>query len=878
MKQYYSFSATEYLELPEVLEHIGSRGRRVMELASLGAPISPGFIVMNDTLSKIADGTVNVAEAFKEPIAKMEAVFGKKFNDKDNPLLIKVVESPMLNMVNIFSTIHNIGLCETTADGFAQYVGEGFAYQEYGNVVQKIIELELLTEGLRSGRKKKLAEFQQQLKRQSKKSGILKTIEQHRSLFPDKIYTDTYAQLDYVIKLFQKLFIANPTSVDSALLIQAMVFGNFGKSSCFGRYTTHDIITGENAIRGEFFERAFDEREKAGKAIEKIDKKYFDDLERIGKELERHFKEIRRVRFTVENGKLWLIDQRPVSDNSTQAEIKTLLDLHRDKVIDDEYLINAIKPGRLSEILHPALDPNSVKRFFSVTGGIAGSVGAAIGRVYFSTDSLIKAYRLAAQREEETNFILAMPSTFAEDVKAIEIAQGVLSSEGGYASHAPVVARSLGKVAMVYPGIHFQKNSMKIGQKTIKEGEYITLNVPYYEEPVLYVGKGELMKPTPEGSGLLELLDIVQNNIGEFDVHANADQPKDAQLALMFKAKGIGLCRTEHMFFHEKRINKFRAMVLAESVEDRKKVLAELREWQVEDFYSLFKTMEGYPVTIRLLDAPLHEFLPHTAQSMDEFVAFMRKSKKNITKAEVQTRCDMLNEFNPMLGHRGCRIAISYPEIYNMQVSAIFEAAYKLKKEGKRVVPEIMIPLVMSSTEMKTIRNGKRIEGKAITGVREIEEEIRKQYGVSPLEFKVGTMIELPAAALQAGKVARYADFFSFGTNDLTQTTNGLSRDDFNNFFSDYTEFDLLEENPFKVLGEQVKELIQLASERGRLTRPDITLGICGEHGAEPANIPFAMDNGLNYVSCSPYGIPIAKLAIAQLLLSRKESLAEKQP
>jgi len=873
MKQYYSFSATEYIEQPEILEHIGSRGRRVMELASLGAPISPGFIVMNDTLGEIAEGNVHVAEAFREPIAKMESVFGKKFNDPENPLLIKVVESPMLNMVNIFSTIHNIGLCETTADGFGRYVGEEFAYQEYGNVVQKIIELELLTEGLKADRKKKLGAFQQKLKKQRTKSGILKTIEQHRSLFPESIYTDTYSQLEYVIKLFQKLFSANPTSVDSALLVQTMVFGNFGKNSCFGQYTTHDIITGENVVRGEYFDRAFDEREKAGKPIEKIGKDYFKELERIGKELERHFKEIRRVRFTIENDKLWLIDQRPVSDNSTQAEIKTLLDLHRDKVIGDEYLIDAIKPGRLSEILHPALDPNSVKRLTSFTGGIAGAVGAAIGRVFFSTESLVKAYRIAAQREEETNFILAMPSTFAEDVKAIEIAQGVLSSEGGYASHAPVVARSLGKVAMVYPGIQFQKNSMKIGNKTIKEGEYITLNVPYYEEPVVYLGKGGLMKPTPEGSGLLELLEIVQRNLGEFDVHANADQPKDAELALMFKAKGIGLCRTEHMFFNEKRINKFRAMVVADSVAERKKILNELRKWQVEDFYSLFKTMEGYPVTIRLLDAPLHEFLPHTAESMNEFVSFLRKSKKGITKAEIQTRCDMLNEFNPMLGHRGCRIAISYPEIYNMQVTAIFEAAYKLKKEGKRAVPEIMIPLVMSSTEMKTIRNGKRIEGKAIVGIRDIEEEVRKQYGTSPIEFKVGTMVELPAAALQAGKVARYADFFSFGTNDLTQTTNGLSRDDFNNFFSDYTEFDLLEENPFKVLGEQVKELIQIASERGRLTRPDITLGVCGEHGAEPANIPFAMDNGLNYVSCSPYGIPIAKLAIAQLLIARKKGV-----
>ena len=416
----------------------------------------------------------------------------------------------------------------------------------------------------------------------------------------------------------------------------------------------------------------------------------------------------------------------------------------------------------------------------------------------------------------------------------------------------------------------FIKDSVKIGNRTVKEGDYLSLNVPYYDEPIIYFGKVELIEPSNEDSGLLEFLEIVQRNIDDFDVHANADQPKDALLAKLFKAKGIGLCRTEHMFFHEKRINTFRAMIIAKDKKEREKALGQLKEMQVADFYKLFKIMEGLPVTIRLLDAPLHEFLPHTKDSMDKFIKFIKTKSPKLGDTEIRLRCDMLKEFNPMLGHRGIRIAISFPEIYNMQTRAIFEAAYSLKKEGLEVKPEIMIPLVMSENEIKTIRKGKKIEGAAITGIMDIEKEVRKNFKSDPISYKVGTMIELPAAALQADKIARYAEFFSFGTNDLTQTTNGLSRDDFNNFFSDYNEFDLLERNPFKYLGEQVKELISLAAERGRLTRPDIIMGLCGEHGAEPENIPFVRDIGLNYVSCSPYGIPIAKLAIAQLNLADK--------
>ena len=875
MQEYYSFSSTEYLSDPEILDVVGSRGRRVMELASLGAPISPGFIVTNDTLNQIAEDAAGVFDMLKDPLSDMERIFEKEFNSTDNPLLIKVVESPMLNMVNTFSTIHNIGLSTHTVEGFASFVGEQFAYHEFGNVFSYIAEMELLTEDVPASRKKALEKANKEfaaasLKSDSKKA-VLAAIDKFGSVFPEEIFTDCYAQLEYVMKTYHKLFQVNQSSSDSALLIQTMVFGNFGKNSLFGSFYSRDIITGEAGISGEFFEGSFDDTKKAGKPIGKIKKAVKDGLDKIGSELENHFKEIRRVRFTIEQGRLWVIDQSEVLNKSAQAELKTLLDLHRQKVIDDNYIINQIKPGRLSEILHPALDVRSVKDFGVAEGGIAGSVGAAIGRVFFETEELIKAYRMAVQKDEEANFILAMPATFAEDVKAIEVATGVIASEGGYASHAPVVARSLGKVALVKQDVVWGDKQMKIGRKTIKQGDYITLNVPYYEEPVIYFGKGELTKPSPEGSGLLEFLDVCEKHITpDFDVHCNGDQPKDAELAKKFNAHGIGLCRTEHMFFAADRILKFRTMIIAGNRPDREKALAELKKFQVKDFYNLLKIMDGLPVTIRLLDAPLHEFLPHTRDSMAEFVKYFRKQYPKVSEAEVRNRCDLLKEFNPMLGHRGIRVAISYPEIYNMQVEAIFEAAYKLKSEKLNPRPEIMIPLIMSSNEMKTIRNGKRIEGTSIVGIKEIEEKVKKKFKGGSLDYKVGTMIELPAAALNADSIAQYAEFFSFGTNDLTQTTFGLSRDDFNSFFSDYNEFDLLEANPFKVLGSQVKELLQIASQRGRLTRPNIKMGLCGEHGAEPENIAFVKAIGLDYTSCSPYGIPIAKHAVAKLNLAEK--------
>jgi len=868
MKEIFSFSSSEFTKDEDLIQYFGMRGRNLMDLAALGIPILPGFILTEAFLAEDEEEPEAHLEKYNQAFDKMGGILEKRW-DADNPLLVKLVVSPMLNMVHTFSSIHNVGLCDTTIDGFATFVGEDFAYHEYRGVLLRIMELELLT-ATDETRRKLLEKTLAAMKKAKTTAQVKTNLDKVKAIYPEDIFAHAGEQFAFVKDLFRKLFAGSETLTDSAILVQAMTFGNYGKDCFVVSYTTRDSVSGEDQITGEFFPNAFDATEADGQPIAKISKTYLDKLKKIAKQLETSYREIRVIKFNVENGKLWIIDQSSVPGKSAQAEIKTLLDLNAAGVVDDAYAINAVQPGRFSEILHPIIDKRSATKVASVTGGISGAMGAAIGRVFLTTEALMKEFRIAKQRGKDTNFILAMPATYAGDVKAIEAANGVLTREGGYASHAPVVARSLGKVAMVNPKIQFTKAGLKVGTRTIKEGDYLSLDVPSYDDPTIYFGRLDLIEPDIDKSGLLEFLELVQHHIGDFDVHANADQPKDAKLAKKFLADGIGLCRTEHMFFNEKRIPIFRSLIIAPDRSEREKILGKIKKMQVADFSGLFEVMGERPVTIRLLDAPLHEFLPHSKETMDEFVKFYRSNHPNVSETEIRLRCDMTSEVNPMLGHRGVRVAITYPEIYRMQVEAIFEAAFKLRKEKGIVChPEIMIPIVMSPREVKTVRYGKRIEGFEIVGVRQIEEELREKLGEEKIDYKGGTMIELPAAALLADKIARYADFFSFGTNDLTQTCLGLSRDDFNSFFTDYNEYDLLDKNPFQYLQEPVKELVGMATERGRFVRPDLSCGLCGEHGAEPENIAFCMDAGLNYVSCSPYGIPVAKLTIAQNNLKR---------
>jgi len=704
-------------------------------------------------------------------------------------------------------------------------------------------------------------------------------MDRYSSLLPSGFFDSAESQLEISLKEISRLLrLDDQNDGDTAIMVQPMVYGNYGKDSCSGSFFSRNIVTGEKKLQGKFFEEKFDDINSLGKDINAINPVALKKLQQIAWMLEDDSKDIRQIRFTIENGKLWLIEQKSVESKSTISLVQLLLDLNKRKIVDDAYVVKTVKPGQLNEILHPVLDILSTKDFKKSLGGIAGAPGAAVGRVYFTADSLIDAQRLSRQNGQDTRCILIMPATYAGDVKGIEVSTGVISNEGGYSAHASVVARQYGKISLVRPDMKISGKKAVIDGMTVNEGDYITVNVPYFGESTIFMGKAQLIEPDPETSGLLEFIRLTRSFVQDFHVRANADSPRDAKLALQFGAEGIGLCRTEHMFFNEKRINVFREMILSESADERKKVLAKLQKMQMEDFYGIFKAMGDREVTIRLLDSPLHEFIPHTSTELDGFMAHLSgKSKVKINRAEVQEQCNALAEINPMLGHRGCRIAISYPEIYEMQVRAIFEAAYALQKEKILVHPEIMVPIVMNFRELKQIVYGKKIEGHAYQGIVSIEESVRAELGVTkPIDYKIGTMIELPAAALSADEIARYAQFFSFGTNDLTQTTLGLSRDDFTSFMPDYTMYDLIDGNPFAILDPRVRKLIDMAVRLGTAARPDLVKGLCGEHGARPENIRFCMEAGLNYVSCSSYSVPIALLSIAQIELDKAEKEGRK--
>ena len=487
MKEIFSFSSSEFTENEEIIQFFGMRGRNLMDLAALGIPILPGFILTEAFLAEDEEDPSAHQPIYLESFSKMGKILEKRW-DADNPLLIKLVVSPMLNMVHTFSSIHNVGLCDTTIDGFASFVGEDFAYHEYRGLLRRIMELELLTI-TDTTRKKLLEKTIGEIKRVKTTAATKKILEQIKAIYPDVIFAHAIDQFTFVKGLFRKLFAESETLVDSAILVQAMTFGNYGKDCFFGSYTTRDSITGNDVITGNYFPNAFDATAADGQPIAKISKTYLDKLKKIAKQLETSNKEIRNIKFNVENGKLWIIDQSGVPGKSAQAEIRTLLDLLEKGVIDDAYAIRNVQPGRISEILHHIIDKRTATKIPSFTGGISGAMGAAIGRVFFSTEALMKEFRIANQRGLDSNFILAMPSTYAEDVKAIEASNGVLTREGGYASHAPVVARSLGKVAMVNPQIVFTNSGLKMGDNIIKEGDYISLDVPSYDDPTVYFGK-----------------------------------------------------------------------------------------------------------------------------------------------------------------------------------------------------------------------------------------------------------------------------------------------------------------------------------------------------------------------------------------------------
>ena len=880
-------------------EKLGIRGREANEFAEMGFPILPGFILDADIASDMKPEDIRKDIALL--LDKCYKIVGKKYGDSENPQLLKIVISSNL-AITTYPLLHNFGLVKTTINGFAKWVGKDFAANEVIFLIRGMLKIE-----------ERIKELEAKTKEQEEIVNALKVIDRMLNIQgpsnelgvkekPIPIDKDPEHYMDEYAKFFPKGFFENAedqlllalTEIsrmlqmddqddnDTALLIAPMVYGNYSEDSCSGGFASRNLVTGDKKLHGLFYRQKFNEIDAEGQDINKVGEKFLKELQSIAWALEDKFKEIRHIRFTIERGKLWLIDQRQAAQKSTQADIKLLLDLVQRKIVDKAYAVKSIDPIRLNEILHPSIDLASVKNLKTWRGGIAGAPGAAIGRAYFSTNALLEGRKQALKKNEDTQTILVVESSFAEDVKAIEVSTGVLSAEGGYSAHASVVARQYGKVSLVAPDLKIKGNKATLGDLQFTEGDFITLDVPFHGESNIYLGKSALIEPDPKDSGLLDFIALSKSFVKDFHVRCNADSAKEAALALTFGAEGVGLCRTEHMFLKEDRIHLFREMLLSAAGDERKKILSKLQVMQRDDFYGILKTMAGKEVTIRLLDSPLHEFMPHNENELTAYMAHIEKSsKKKPSKADILARIDDLHEFNPMLGHRGCRIAVSYPEIYAMQIKAIFEAAYKLKGEGIDVHPEIMIPVIMNDSELKLIAYGKKIEGSNYKGIVDIEDELRSEgtgkdqkgkKGGSALDYKIGAMIELPAAALGAGEIAKYGSFFSFGTNDLTQTTLGISRDDFTNFMPDYTLFDLVHGNPFSTLDSRVKELIAIATARGRMTRPDLVCGLCGEHGANPENVRFCKEAGLNYVSCSPYSVPIALLSVAQVELDSQQA------
>jgi pyruvate,orthophosphate dikinase len=639
----------------------------------------------------------------------------------------------------------------------------------------------------------------------------------------------------------------------------------FTDPSEYGNCFTHNLLTGDPALSG-----------KSAAAYPDFLSLLKEDNEPFSKQTEKHlndpalkirnaFKNICIFSFVIFKDTAYVLSVEPVIDTSFQTNLKMRLNLHKDKKITDADIIKDITSTSLLELLHPIIDKKKAKTLKPLTGGILGSFGAAVGKVFFSAEKLISEYEKANTREENTDFILAMPATFANEVRAIKIANGVISSEGGFSSHAPVVSRSLNKVSLVNNNIEFGKDFFKLGGKTIKEGDEITINCIYGKPPEIYLEKIPLISPDFKTNGITELLTILNKYNKKTCVYANADQKPEAENALRFGAEGIGLCRTEHMFFHKDRLMPFVEMIFLEEQKEREKILKKIEKFQVDDFTQLLKTFKDKPVTIRLLDAPLHEFLPKSKKDMTALISYLTKKHKNMTEESIRLRCDVMNEFNPMLGHRGLRIAVSHPEIYHMQVRAILRAACKLAKEKITCYPKIMIPMVMSINELQFIRNGKIIEGKKIPGIIDIAEEVLKEEKEEgKISYSVGSMVEIPSASLITDDLARYSEFFSFGTNDLTQTTLGLSRDDSTLFLGDYDKYELVNGNPFSILQPGVKKMIETGIRKAKMVRPDVILSICGEHGASPENVTFLTEQGVDIISCSSFSIPLVKFEIAK--------------
>ena len=840
----------------QLAQSVGVRGSYIEELSQIGLPIAPAAIIPSDRVKDIEDDQL-LDKYINQAVAFFEQHSNHKLNSSENPLFCKIVLSP--NFVMPTNSVHNVGLTKNSFLGYSKRAGEEFVLGEWEHLIASIFSL--LSDA------KQLDDWAA-IKRSLADKTDKQKIDRYLELRPD--LDDPKNHFREIIKSIYQAFKSNSYNegIDFAVIIQMMVYGNWGPESYVGRFTTRDLATGSGDISGKFAknELSADSTASPSFSIPELASRYLDHLRKAALSIENRYKEIREVNFTIEEGKLWIVDQKAVKI-STLAHLRFLLNMHADKKVNDRHLIDAFEPEQLRELLHARIKPSNEKPCFS--GGIAGSPGAASGKVYFSTSKFLDGLAASKLKGAADKQILAMTSTYAEDVQAIEIGEGVISSEGGFASHAPVVARSFGKPALVIPGTKFIKGAMILPDGTrIKEGDYISMDVGFDQPSKIYNSKMELIFPDVESNGLVEFVSHLKKYCTSFVVRCNADQAKDAAIGKKLGSLGIGLCRTEHMFFEERRIMILRKMMLVDD-EERRSVLDELKTHQKQDFTAIMRVLNGDPFTVRLLDAPLHEFLPKDDSDYHYTYKYLKDNLQvSLSESEVISRLRFLSrEINPMLGHRGCRLAITHPEIYSVQTEALLEAAVDVSKACP-VDLEIMIPMVSLDREIEFIINGKEIEGSHIPGLLDVKQKVLDKYKLTEFKFplKFGTMIELPGAVFNAAELAKTASFFSFGTNDLTQTTLGISRDDINSFYPIYSKFDIFEFNPFQKLNNVVKQMVKYGSDLGRLMRPDIKIGLCGEQGADFESIGFCIDQGLDYVSCSPYSVPVALLSVAKRL------------
>lgn len=854
---------------------LGGKGANLAEMTRLGFPVPEGFTVSTEACTryyedgrKIGD---DILEQIKEALAKTESIVGKKFGDPKNPLLLSVRSGARASMPGMMDTILNLGLNDEVVVGLAELTGnERFAYDSYRRFIQMFSDVvmgvpkstfETIIDELKEEKGVKLdTELDAGDMKELVKRFKAYFKEQKGFDFPQ----DPQEQLMEAVKAVFRSWenpraIAYrrmndiPSSWGTAVNVQRMVFGNMGNTSGTGVAFTRNPSTGEKKLYGEYLINAQGEDVVAGirtpqpiAQLEQDMPEVYAQFVEIADKLEKHYKDMQDMEYTIENGKLYMLQTRN-GKRTAAAALKIAVDLVEEGMNTVEEAILKVDPKQLDSLLHPTFKPEALKAATPIAKGLPASPGAACGKIYFTAEDAVAA---AAKGEK---VVLVRLETSPEDIEGMNAAEGILTARGGMTSHAAVVARGMGKCCVAGCGeikVNEEEKQFTVNGVTYKEGDYISIDG---NTGNVYAGIIE----TQEASltGYFEKFMKWADELRVLKVRTNADTPRDAQQAVKFGAEGIGLCRTEHMFFAEDRIPAVREMIVAKTTEQREKALAKLLPMQRGDFEELFRAMKGYPVTIRFLDPPLHEFLP----TDDEDIKALAK-EMGITFEELKQTVANLHEFNPMLGHRGCRLAVTYPEIAAMQTRAVIEAAINVNKEGLNVVPEIMIPLVGDVKELKYVKDV----------VVKTAEEVMKEHGVT-LEYKVGTMIEVPRAAVTADEIAKEAEFFSFGTNDLTQMTFGFSRDDAGKFLEDYYNKKIFESDPFAKLDQNgVGKLVKMAAELGRKTRPDLKLGICGEHGGDPSTVEFCHNIGLDYVSCSPYRVPIARLAAAQAAVLAK--------